>query len=284
MTISGPDVAIAVAEYVRGLVHNLPEFDAEWVAEYEAQREARQLANNSRLKPLEAEIIAETRKLENLFGVLEHLGVSDATADRIRQTEQRIVELKDTIATVKKSTNEIPELPTMNEIQAVADASFCNLAIEDANFARLMRSMIDEFYVLPYRLADGGHIQPRVCFRVALFSLLGSSHGRDLPIQQLEGIIDLVKNPKRVEILNDVVTMVQQGMKHADIAEQLGVFKTEVGYAMRLHRRMFELGTDDPWIPVTSAAQAADYFKRIRNPRFEFKPFPGFETTRHPNR
>ena len=76
--------------------------------------------------------------------------------------------------------------------------------------------------------------------------------------------------------------MVNSGAKHAEIAEELGIFKTEVGYALRLHRQMLALGIDDPWVPVTCSDQVVDYFKRVRNSQFSFKPLDGFEETRHP--
>ena len=103
----------------------------------------------------------------------------------------------------------------------------------------------------------------------------------NLPMMQFDCEIDLAKRPKRLRFLDRVVSMVADGMKHKDIAEQLGIFKTEVGYAMRLHRCMGALGTTDPWVPVTSVDQVIDCYKRVRNPRFKFEPLPGFETTQH---
>ena len=103
-----------------------------------------------------------------------------------------------------------------------------------------------------------------------------------MELLQFDRIVDLAKKPKRLRFLNDVVRMVNTGEKHADVAEKLGIFKTEVSYAMALHRRMQELGVADPWIPVVDESQAARYFKRVRNSVFKFEPLEGFETTRHP--
>ena len=71
------------------------------------------------------------------------------------------------------------------------------------------------------------------------------------------------------------------GELHADVAADLGIFKSEVGYAMHLHRRMKALGTNNPWVPLTQE-EAFDCFKRVRNPAFSFQPLDGFENTRHP--
>ena len=142
-----------------------------------------------------------------------------------------------------------------------------------------MKSVVTEFFVLPYQLADGGHVQPRIAFRVCLAPLVGSS---DMELLQFDRIVDLAKKPKRLRFLDEVVRLVNAGKKHAEVAEKLGIFKTEVGYAMVLHRRMQELGVADPWIPVVDASEAARSFKRVRNSQFKFEPLEGFETTRHP--
>ena len=72
-------------------------------------------------------------------------------------------------------------------------------------------------------------------------------------------------------------------MKQLEIATELGVTKTEVANAMALHRCMIANGVEDPWIPMTSVDEVRDYFKRVRNSRFDFKPLEGFEITKHPH-
>lgn len=163
----------------------------------------------------------------------------------------------------------------MAEINLVANEVFNTLAIGSEEFAQLMRGVVDDFFVLPFRLADGGHVQPKVMFTANLGAFLGQ--GYEVPLLDWTGVVDLTTSPKRVQHLADVVRLVAEGEKHADVAEQLGIFKTEVGYAMRLHRRMLELGVTTPWIPMQRAEQVADYFPRVRNPRFRFDPLPGFE-------
>ena len=280
MTVSGPDIAAAVGSKLSELIRNLPEFDDLWIAEYEAQRQALLVSGDARQSEVQEELTAATRKLNNLVAGLAQVGSSEAIVQGIQDSEESIALLRDEMSRLERDQQNSPSLPTLEEIQSVADAAFENMAVESPAFGRLMRRVVDDFFVLPYRLADGGAIQPRIIFQAALGGLLSSQH--DLPIMQFDCELNLARIPKRLRFIDQVVSMVNDGMKHKDIAERLGIFKTEVSYAMALHRRMVAHGSTDPWLPVTSVAQVVESYKRVRNPRFHFEPLPGFETTLHP--
>ena len=91
-----------------------------------------------------------------------------------------------------------------------------------------------------------------------------------------------MEKPRRLQYLDEVVEMVNDGAKHAEVATELGIFKTEVSYAMRLYRSMKKRGADSPWVPMVNADQVVDYFKRVGNSQFNFTPLEGFANTRHP--
>lgn len=280
MTVSGPDVAAAVAAKLRALTRELPEFDSLWVKEYEAQRKELLGVHNSQLGKVRNELSTEMRKLDNLVAGLASAGSSDAIVTSIQKSEQMVGLLKDKIFQLERDKQYSPSLPTLEEIRSVADKAFEDLVVESTEFGRLMRIIVDDFYVLPYQLADGGNIQPRIIFRVSMGKLMSSN--LNLPIMQFDCEIDLAKRPRRLQHLDQVVRLVKEGVKHKDIAERLGIFKSEVGYAMKLHQCMKAQGLKDPWIPVKTVKQVHDSFARVRNPRFNFEPLPGFETTRHP--
>ncbi len=144
-----------------------------------------------------------------------------------------------------------------------------------------MRKVVSDFWVLPYKLVDGGRVQPRLIFKVSLAALLNESHA-EVPILEFDGSVDMFKPPHRVVILEDAVAMVEAGMTHAVVANKLAVTKAEVGYAMKLHRLMLANELNSPWVPIISADQVRENFKRVRNPRFRFLPLEGSETTKHP--
>ena len=279
MTVDAAEVANAVAGDIRELVRSLPSFDEAWVAEYESQRLTMLKTQNSELKRVKAELAKEERSVENLIGALAELGSSPSVLEKIRAGESKVQLLKDRVHQLEKASSETIALPSLEEIVAVSDKSFEDVAIADQNFGRMMKSVVDEFFVLPYRLADGGHVQPKIAYRACLASLVDHP---DLELLQFDRVVDLTKKPRRLRFLEDVVEMVDSGAKHAEIAAELGIFKTEVGYAMALHRKMLALGIDDPWVPVICSDQVVDYFKRVRNSQFSFKPLAGFEETRHP--
>lgn len=279
MTVDAVDVANAVASDIRELVRSLPSFNEAWVAEYESQRSTMLKTQNSELKRVKAELAKEERSVENLIGALAELGSSPSVLEKIRSGESKVQLLKDRVHQLEKASSETISLPSLEEIIAVSDKSFEDVAVADQSFGRMMKSVVKDFFVLPYRLADGGHVQPKIVYRACLASLVDHP---DMDLLQFERVVDLTKKPSRLRHLEDVVEMVRSGMKHAEIAAELDIFKTEVSNAMRLHRQMLALGIDDPWVPVTTSDQVIDYFKRVRNPLFEFKPIKGFEETRHP--
>lgn len=279
MTVDAAEVANAVASDIRELVRSLPSFDEAWVAEYESQRLTMLKTQNSELNRVKAELAKEERSVENLIGALAELGSSPSVLEKIKSGESKVQLLKDRVHQLEKASSETISLPSLEEIIAASDKSFEDVAVADQSFGRMMKSVVKEFFVLPYRLADGGHVQPKIVYRACLASLVDHP---DLELLQLDRVVDLTKKPRRLRFLDDVVKMVNSGAKHAEIADELGIFKTEVGYAMALHRQMLALGIDDPWVPVTCSDQVVDYFKRVRNSQFSFKPLDGFEETRHP--
>ena len=279
LTVNATQVAEAVAGDIRELVRAIPSFDEDWAREYETQRTQLQVSKDAELGLVTDQLRKEDKELENLIGALASLGQSPSVLERIKSSESNIQLLKDRRQKLEQSSRQTVALPSMEEIIAVADESFKDLAVECEEFGRLMKLVVTEFYVLPYQLADGGRIQAKIAFKACLAPLLGHS---DLDLLQFDRIVDLLKEPKRLRFLGPVVERVNAGEKHAAIAEELGIFKSEVGYAMVLHRRMEALGITDPWVAVTNASQAFDSYKRVRNPIFEFEPLEGYETTRHP--
>lgn len=281
MTISGPDVAKAVTAQIRQFIEGMKGFENAELVEYELQRKMFAAKSDKQLKMFQKELKSVERKILNLHETLEMMGASRSVADRITVLEEEADTYKDEISALQQAAESSPELPSLELIKQQAAQIFSELALDSVEFANIMRNAITDMYVLPYRLVDGGHVQPRVVFSVALASFLPAKHA-DLPLLRFEGVVDLAKQPVRVVICEEVVAMVEQRMKHAAIGEKLGVTKTEVSNAMALHRCMLANGVSDPWIPVTAEDQVRDYFKRVRNPRFKFQPLEGFEVTKHP--
>lgn len=279
LTVDAVQVAEAVAGDIRDLVRDLPSFNDDWASQYEAQRKKLQVSKDAELGRVAEQLKNEERELKNLIEGLASLGQSEAILKTIDSKESSVNKLKDNKYQLEQADRQTVALPSWEEIMAVADESFTDLAVECEEFGRLMKSVVTDFFVLPYQLADGGAIQPRITFRACLAPLVAHP---SIDLLQFVRMVDLFKEPKRLRFMRPVVERVNAGEKHAEIAEQLGIFKSEVGYAMMLHRRMQALVISDPWIAMTNASQVYDSYKRVRNPIFNFEPLEGFEVTRHP--
>ena len=279
MTVDAAEVAGAVASDICDLVRSLPSFDEMWAEEYEAQRREMMTNQNAELKRVKAELAKEKRSIAHWIDALGELGSSPSVLEKIRSAESKVQLLQDRVYQLEQASSESVALPSLEEIATVSNKTFENLVVEDQEFGRMMRSVVTEFFVLPYRLADGGHVKPKIVYRASLAPLVDHP---DLELLQFERSVDLMEEPRRLRHLDEVVSKVGAGVKHADVADELGILKTEVGHAMRLHRAMKRLGVDAPWVPVTTPSQAVESFKRVSNCQFDFKPLEGFETTRHP--
>ena len=281
MTISGPDAALAVSTQIRKFIQNMEGFEDNAEKEYQHQRKSFSSKASGEVKELKSKLTSNQGKLAKQIEAIEMMGVNQSVANRIQELEKEVLSIQDQIHVKEKEVEANPELPSLDEIKAVADQVFSELALDSVELANVMRKTIAEMWILPYRLVDGGHVQPRITFSVSLASLLPEKYP-DLPLLRFEGMVDLAKQPVRVKIRKDVVRMVGQGMKQLEIATELGVTKTEVANAMALQRCMTANNVEDPWIPVTSVEEVRNYFKRVRNPRFKFQPMEGFEVTKHP--
>ena len=280
-TISGPDVALAIATQLREFIQGMEGFDDAEAKEYEIQRKSFLNKTDEELKALRGSLESNKRKLANQMEALELAGASSAIVARIQQLEKEALDIQDDINSKEKEAEANPELPSLDAIKNAADQVFSDLALDSVEFANVMRQAMVEMWVLPYRLVDGGHVQPKVSFSVSLATLLPEKQA-DLPMLRFNGTVDLAKQPVRVVIREKVIAMAAKGMKQQEIANELGVTKTEVANAMALQRCMDANGVTDPWIPMTSVDQVRDYYKRTRNSRFEFLPLDGFEETKHP--
>jgi DNA invertase Pin-like site-specific DNA recombinase len=281
MSVSGDEVALAVAEFVRKQIENLPDFDETWNAEYRAELEVQTVARCQDLKKLETELTNAQRRLQNLIDTAAQVGSSDALVEQIRFTQGNVGEIRDKISLLREAQILTPDLPTAEQIRLVGKEVFAELALDHPEFRRLMKKLVDCFYVLPYRLIGGGMVQPKVRFQVSLLHLLSDHQQLGLDQLVVDGLVDLTRSPQRVAMREQAVSLRQQGLKHSEIGVQLGITKTAVGYALKLHRLMEAQGITDPWQPVYRADEVKDYFPSIRHPRFKFTPLEGFEETKH---
>lgn len=280
VTVDGPKVARAVAAEVLRQIEALPDFDEVWLRELQIQAAELSGVNDQRLAELESEEAKLEREVGNLLDFLANgTRSSDSVAERLRTAEERLAAIRDSIAALKRQRPEEIKLPSADELRRIAAEVFEGLAADSQEFADIMRKIVDDFYVLPFRLFMGGHIQPRCVFTLNLAMLLRTVSAdavRQLDQLKIKCTVDLTTPPQYEQIRPDVVRMRHVRKTERQIATELEVTVTAVQHAAALQRKMDAAGITDPWIAVLSEDAARDYYARIRHERYRFEPLSGF--------
>jgi hypothetical protein len=277
MTVDRAELANCVAVTIHRQIETLPEIDSELIRKVTKEAEALAGHQNRELKRLNVERTKTQGEIDRLTTAIATVASSTALLTRLLVTEQRLRELDNEIDDMTAAVPLIPELPTADKLRLLAQQAFLELAVDNREFAKVMRDIVCEFYVLPYRLIDGGSILPRVVFKLDLGSIEGVAVPKQLDCMTLDCMVDLTKPPQRVEFREQVVSLRESGLKEREVAAQLGITQPAVQYAAKLHLEMIRLGVSDPWQPVSTHDAAAISFKRILNARFRFEPLDGFE-------
>ncbi len=276
MTVDLADLASGVSNEICRQIETLPEFDSELVRQVRAESEAMAGLQNHELQRLNTERYKVLTEIDRLTEAIATVVSSQALMSRLMTTEQRLCELDDEIAEVAAAVPITPVIPTAEELRKLAQQEFLGLAVESREYAEVMRNIVRDFYVLPYRLIDGGTISPRVVFKLDLGSIEGVQVPNQLDCMTLDCMVDLMKPPQREEFRERIVALRESGLKEREVAVELGITQTAAQRAAKLHREMIRRGVSDPWQPVRTHAEAADCFQRISHPRFCFTPLDGF--------
>jgi hypothetical protein len=97
--------------------------------------------------------------------------------------------------------------------------------------------------------------------------------------------VDLFEPVERAAYRARVVSMRQttrlvtgREYTYADIARQLGITDTAAQRAAALHRRMIELGIEDPYVPLTEPPRGDSKLQRHKHARYQFERLPSAGT------
>jgi site-specific DNA recombinase len=257
----------------------LPNFFSLLNDQLRQQLEAAPELYRKRQRTLELRLQTLNNSLENIAAALEKAAASQTLFDRLHALETEKSDVEYQLSQVKKAPAAKVVLPTQDDLMALAQEQFQNLVTEDQEAGRAMRRLIPRMYLLPYQCCDGEGIVARMHCHIELATLLSSD------LQQLgvgenlskDLVIDIFDAPQRVMHRVEVAAQRAQGVKERDIAASLGITQPAVQYAMKLHRKMQELGIEDPYLPMTQSPQGKETkFRRHLHVRFKFKPYDGF--------
>lgn len=282
MTVDQSELAQAVAAKVFHEIESLPNFDSRLSEQIHAEADQLQARQDSGLKELHEVSVRLRREIDNFADAIAGGLASPTILARLTATEHELQSVSDAIADVNKNAPKAIVIPTADEIRKIASDTFLGLSVEDLEFGRILRELVSDFYVLPYRLIDGGHISPRCVFTLDIAALRGVHLPDELATTSIHALVDLTRLPQRVIFREQVCRLRASGLTEREVATQLSITHTAAQRAATLDREMTRLGLADPWVPVRDDQAAADCYKRILNDRYCFNPLPGF-VCRFPN-
>lgn len=277
MTVDRSELAQAVAAQVFKETETLPEFDSELVRRIHAEADEWLVRQSSDLRQNQTESARLQREIENLANAIAEGLASPAVLTRLASAELALQLLSDAICKANENAPKPILIPTADKIRSLVHDCFSGLSIGDREYGRIMREMVTDFYVLPYRLIDGGLISPRCVFTLNISGLNGVQIPAELEAPRIRASVDLTRLPQRVIFREQVCQLRKSGVTERAVAERLGITHTAAQRAAKLDREMTRLGLTDPWVPVRDDQAAADCYSRIRNARYRFNPLPGFQ-------
>jgi hypothetical protein len=165
-------------------------------------------------------------------------------------------------------------LPPIDEIKRAAAEVFPKLAVQDPEAGRLIKRLIPELRVYPYRLCDSGAVVLRAHLTLNLAALVPGGAALEcvggVLCRQL--LVDLFNPPQREAFREQVIALRAQGLSERKVARRLGITVTAAQRAAALTRRMQELCVTDPYLPIHEPPADYGKLRRHRHSRYRFEP------------
>lgn len=280
ITFDGPTACNTLSLKLFEQISKLPGFDSQFMTELHRECELVDGDRTKRSDEIAHQIGDVERKASNIVRAIGELGTSPILSAELRSLETKLGDLRAEQSELAESPRQRLVLPSVAEIGRIAKETFKDLASDSQEFARQMRRIVEQIFVHPHRLCDGGHpvLRAEVKFSLVPFVSKDASGLSGLG-DRLSGtfIADLFVPPQRAVFRDDVVRLTQStSLTERQIASQLGITQPAVQYAKKLARQMKRLGLSDPYVTLTGPP--ADYakLKRHNHHRYEFTPRDGF--------
>jgi DNA invertase Pin-like site-specific DNA recombinase len=258
-------------------IERLPEFDEEFRGRIEARAAALRdgtSADERRLREEEVEVI---KQIERGTDAIVKMGHSDALEARVRSLETRLVEIRSERAELKLRRAEIPALPPLESLKQRARDALGSLSANDREFGRLMRTLVSQLRVYPFRAIDTGRVVARALVTLDLATLLPKNLelAADSVLRQTFWV-HLHDLPQYIALRESVAELRAGGLTEREVGARLGIHQPVVQRAMKLHRLMQARGTTDAYEPLTIPPDDNPKFRLHKHPRYRYEPLPGF--------
>ncbi len=280
VSISGPATARCVAESVLAEVQTLDDFDTAFLEL--VNEEARKLDSQRerRVRDVNSDIDKHEREIRNLLNFIRSGGDGPSVREELQQLESNLEQLRGEMAEIVSTPSQALIIPSAAEIRQLAQDSIRNLAWESQEFGRLMRVLVTDFFVFPYRSCDGKDLVLRGTARLQLANLLPDHRVKDALRTPLARVLhfDLFEPPQRIKYREQVMAL-RRELTEQQAADRLGISKTMAQHAARLDRLMQRLGQVDPYARLLEPPMDYPKLRRHLHPRYRFEPLPGFGST-----
>ena len=278
-TFGGAFGVNAVLRAVLKEASELPDFDDELTARL--RRELDDQLNGRRRQRLELdrEVQALERKIANIGNAIAEGASFETFRAQLQTLEAELHRVKDERTLLALQPESTPPLPDRDELRRLAEAALRDPPLEDPEFQRMMRSLLPQIHLVPFRLCNAAKVVPRARIEID-FLALSSAH------QSLWGgvasyrkviLVDLFDPNQHVKYRERIMQLRAEGMNEAEAAAAVGITVTAAQRAAALQRRMDELGITDPWIEVLKAPDDVGKMKSHFSEGYVFEPLPGFE-------
>ena len=131
---------------------------------------------------------------------------------------------------------------------------------------------------MPYQVVDGSDILPRAEFTLTLVPLLPDAL-QSAPQAELftkRFVVTLSELSLFVRHHQEAAKLQAQGLKQREIGASLGLYQSTVERALRIHKKMLEMGLSEPFIRLTSLPEKTNRLRRHFHPRYRFEPLEGY--------
>lgn len=276
--VYGADAGQRIVAAVLEGVMQLPEFDTVFGNLVRVQATELNGERAKRREAVERQLRENATSLANLTRALETGGEIQVVVNRIRELEQQQVELQ--YSRQRLDAEPTPEiaLPASDELRRRAVAALSALAADDQETGRLLRQLLPDLHIHPYQVLDGSDIVPRAEFTLTLVPLLPPAL-QSVPEAEVftrRMVVTLSEVSRFVAHHQDAADLQLQGLKQRQIGAQLGLFQSTVERALRLHRKMLEMGLAEPFVRLTELPSETNRLRRHRHPRFRFEPLDDY--------
>jgi site-specific DNA recombinase len=281
VTCDGPLMVRKVLNAIRIEVEHLHGFDEAFrsLVMEEARVGLSEIA--AEISSMERQQQSLVRAIDNYTRAIGELGTSAALLNSLREAETQLADVRFRLQRRQLTQAEqLPELPDVEAWKSLALEALQDIDTGSPDFARLMRELISEIHVYPFRLIDGGLPVLRAKFALNLMAFLPTTSrlpGTTTALMR-ELTVDLFDKPERERVRPAVITSMQiSGMTYKVLASQLRTHASVAQRAAQIQRLMESAGVTDPYLPIRTPIEGNAKYGRHRHPRFRFEPLPGYE-------